>query len=250
VSLDPVVVAGLVAVAVAAGFVDSIAGGGGLLTVPALLAAGLPPTTALATNKVQSTVGAGTAAVTYTRGGAVDPRRLWPPVLTVLGGSADGTFVLTRIDSGRLEALLPWLLLAVAGYVAARPGLGEVATVARVRPRTYTLTVAPLIGAYDGFLGPGTGSFFAVSLVGLRGHDLTRATATTKVFNLTSNVTALAVFALAGAPAWLLGVAMAAGQALGARLGATVGAAARGSGLVRPALVVVSVALSLRLLLT
>lgn len=247
--LDPLVLLGLVVVATAAGFVDSIAGGGGLLTVPALLASGLPPATALATNKVQSSFGSATAAVTYTRGGAVDPRRLWPPVVTVLVGSATGTLVLTRIDAARLEAILPWLLLGVAGYVAARPRLGEVATAARMRPRTYTLTVAPVIGAYDGFLGPGTGSFFAVSLVGLRGHDLTRATATTKVFNFTSNVTALVVFALAGAPAWGIGVAMAVGQTLGARLGAR-SVLRRGAGLVRPALVVVSVALSVRLLLT
>jgi len=118
-----------------------------------------------------------------------------------------------------------------------------------IRDRTYTLTVAPVIGAYDGFLGPGTGSFFAVSLVGLRGHDLTRATATTKVLNLTSNAAALVVFAIAGAPAWLVGAAMAIGQAIGARLGAR-SVLRRGAGLVRPALVIVSVALSVRLLLT
>ena len=247
--VDPLVTAGLFVVAMAAGFVDSIAGGGGLLTVPALLAAGLPPTTALATNKAQSTFGALTAAVTYTRGGAVEPRRLGPPILTVLVGSATGTFIVTQVDTARLEDLLPWLLLAIAGYVAFRPNLGEVATAARIAPRTYTLTAAPVIGAYDGFLGPGTGSFFALSLVGLRGHDLTRATATAKVFNLTSNLTALLVFALAGAPAWLLGAVMAVGQAIGARLGA--GAVlARGAGLVRPALVIVSVALSIRLLVT
>lgn len=248
-TLDPLVVVGLFTVAVAAGFVDSIAGGGGLLTVPALLAAGLPPTTALATNKAQSTFGAMTAAVTYTRGGAVDPRQLVPPILTVLAGSAVGTLVLTSIDAARLEALLPWLLLLVAGWVALRPGLGEVATTARVAPRTYTLTVAPLIGAYDGFLGPGTGSFFALTLVGLRGHDLTRATGTAKVLNLTSNLTALVVFALAGAPAWLLGGVMALGQVLGARLGART-VLARGARIVRPALIIVSVALSIRLLVT
>jgi uncharacterized membrane protein YfcA len=188
-----------------------------------------------------------TAAITYTRGGAVDPRQLVPPVLTVLVGAAVGTLVLTRIDAARLEALLPWLLLLVAGWVALRPRLGEVATEARIAPRTYTLTAAPLIGAYDGFLGPGTGSFFALSLVGLRGHDLTRATGTAKVLNLTSNLTALVVFALAGAPAWLLGAAMALGQVLGSRLGART-VLARGARIVRPALVIVSVALSLRLL--
>jgi len=244
----PVLLA-LVGVAIVAGLVDSVAGGGGLLTVPALLAAGLPPTTALETNKAQSTAGAFTAAVTYTRGGAVRPRELWPPILTTLLGAATGTLVLTSIDASRLEAALPWLLLVIAGYVAAKPQLGRVETAARIAPRTYTLTVAPLIGAYDGFLGPGTGSFFALTLVGLRGHDLTRATATTKVLNLTSNLTALVVFALAGAPAWLLGLSMAVGQAIGARLGAGL-VLTRGAGLVRPALVVVSVALSIRLLLT
>ena len=248
-TVEPVVALGLVVVAMAAGFVDSIAGGGGLLTVPALLAAGLPPTTALATNKVQSTAGALTAATTYARGGAVRPRELAPPIITTFAGAATGTLVLTRIDASRLEAVLPWLLLGVAAYVALRPRLGEVETVARLRPRAYTLAVAPVIGAYDGFLGPGTGSFFAISLVGLRGHDLVRATATTKVLNLTSNLTALLVFALAGAPAWLLGALMALGQTLGARLGART-VLTRGSRLVRPALIIVSVALSLRLLLT
>lgn len=247
--MSPEVVVGLFVVAVLAGFVDSIAGGGGLLTVPALLAAGLPPATALATNKAQSTAGALTAAATYTRGGAVRPRELLPPIITVLLGAATGTLVLTRIDAARLEEVLPWLLLLVAGYVAAKPRLGAVPTAARMRPRAYTLTVAPLIGAYDGFLGPGTGSFFAVSLVGLRGHDLTRATATTKVLNLTSNLTALVVFAIAGAPAWALGAVMAVGQTIGARLGAR-SVLRRGAGLVRPALVVVSVALSIRLLVT
>lgn len=248
-SVEPIVVAGLFLVAVASGFVDSIAGGGGLLTVPALLAAGLPPATALATNKAQSTAGALTAATTYARGGAVQPRELWPPILTTLLGAVVGTVVLTRIDAARLEVLLPWLLLAVAGYVAARPRLGEVTTAARIAPRTYTCTVAPVIGAYDGFLGAGTGSFFAITLVGLRGHDLTRATATTKVLNLTSNAAALAVFAIAGAPAWTLGLVMAVGQATGARLGAR-SVLRRGSRLVRPTLVVVSVALSVRLLMT
>lgn len=248
-TVDPLVAFGLFLVAVAAGFVDSIAGGGGLLTVPALLAAGLPPTAALATNKAQSTFGALTAAATYTRGGAVEPRRLLPPIVTVLVGSAVGTLVLTRIDSSRLEDLLPWLLLAVAAWVAFQPDLGKVETAARVQPRTYTLTAAPVIGAYDGFLGPGTGSFFALTLVGLRGRDLTTATAMAKVFNLTSNLAALVVFAVAGAPVWLLGAVMAVGQAIGARLGAG-SVLRRGAGLVRPMLVIVSVALSIRLLVT
>lgn len=235
-------------VAVLAGALDSVAGGGGLLTVPALLTAGLPPTVALGTNKLQSSAGAATAAVTYTRGGAVRPRELLPAVVTTFAASAAAAALLTSIDTAALERVLPVLLLAVAAYVALQPRLGEVETRARMGARTHALTVAPAIGAYDGFLGPGTGSFFALSFVGLRGLDLTRATAATKVLNATSNVAALLVFLAAGTPAVAVGLTMALGQAVGARLGA--GAVLRrGAGLVRPLLVVVSVAMSLRLLL-
>lgn len=242
------VMVALAAVAVLAGFVDSVAGGGGLLTVPALLLAGLSPAAALGTNKVQSTAGALTATVTYTRGGAVQPRRLGPAIATTLLGAVGGAWLVTVLDSAWLEAVLPWLLLAIAAYVALRPTLGEVETAARIERRTYTAAVAPAIGAYDGFLGPGTGSFFALSLVGLRGHDLRRATATAKVLNLTSNAAALAAFAVAGSPVWRVGAVMAVGQAVGARVGAGQ-VLRRGARIVRPALVVVSVAISLRLLL-
>ncbi len=246
-TVEPLVLAALAFVALLAGFVDSVAGGGGLLTVPALLAAGLPPAAALGTNKVQSSAGAFSAATTYARGGAVVPRSLAPAIAATFVGSALGTLVLTSIDAARLEELLPWLLLAVAGYVLLRPALGEVETAARISPRAYTYGVAPMIGAYDGFLGPGTGSFFALTLVSLRGHDLTRATATTKVLNLTSNLAAVIVFVAGGLPVWRVGLVMAVAQAVGARVGART-VLLRGSRLVRPALIVVSVALSIRLL--
>lgn len=246
---EPATLAALGLVAVVAGLLDSIAGGGGLLTVPALLTAGLPPTAALGTNKLQSSAGSATAAVTYARGGAVRPRELAPAIVTTFVGSALAAALLTNVDTAALEDLLPILLLAIALYVAVQPRLGEVETRARIGPRIHALTVAPTIGAYDGFLGPGTGSFLALSFVGLRGMDLTRATAATKVLNCTSNVAALLVFVAAGTPVVAIGVTMAVGQALGARLGA--GAVLRrGAGLVRPLLVVASVAMSLRLLLT
>jgi hypothetical protein len=248
VTLEPLVLAGLGLVALLAGALDSVAGGGGLLTVPALLTAGLPPTAALGTNKLQSTAGSMTAAVTYAHGGAVRPRTLWPAVLTTLVGSAAAATVLQQLDTERLERLLPVLLLAIAAYVAFQPRLGAVATRARMSARSHALTVAPVIGAYDGFIGPGTGSFFALSFVGLRGMDLTEATASTKVLNATSNVSALVVFALAGSPVLAAGLVMGLGQAVGARLGARA-VLRRGAGLVRPLLVVVSVAMSVRLLL-
>ena len=239
----------LVAVGALAGFVDAIAGGGGLLTVPALLAAGLAPTAALATNKVQSSFGAGSAAWNYARRGAVRPRDLAPAIGTTFVGAAAGTVLVQQVDASLLEVLLPFLVLAIAVYFLVRPDAGAVPRRARVGAGAYAGSAAPAIGFYDGFFGPGTGSFFALSFVALRGHDLTRATAHTKVLNLTSNLAALVFFALGGAPVWAVGLAMAAGQFAGARVGSNL-VLARGSRLVRPLLVVVSVAISIRLLVT
>lgn len=239
----------LFAVGGVAGFVDSIAGGGGLLTVPALLAAGLGPTAALATNKVQSSVGAGSATWNYTRRGAVRPRDLRAAVATTFVGAAVGTVLVQQLEPGFLETLLPFLVLGIAVYFLVRPDAGEVRGAARIGPGPHAATAAPVIGFYDGFFGPGTGSFFALSFVTLRGHDLTRATAHTKVLNLTSNLAALLFFALGGAPVWTVGLVMAVGQFAGARLGSNL-VLARGSRLVRPLLVVVSIAISIRLLVT
>lgn len=232
-----------------AGFVDSIAGGGGLLTVPALLAAGLAPTAALATNKVQSSFGAGSAAWNYARRGAVRPRDLVGAIATTFAGAGMGTVLVQQVDPGFLETLLPFLLLGIAVYFLLRPDAGAVPRRARLGPGPYAATAAPTIGFYDGFFGPGTGSFFALSFVTLRGHDLTRATAHTKVLNLTSNLAALLFFVLGGAPVWVVGLAMAGGQFAGARVGSNL-VLARGSRLVRPLLVAVSVAISIRLLVT
>lgn len=252
--LDPLPVAAdvlvlLFVVAMAAGFVDSIAGGGGLLTVPALLAAGLGPTTALATNKVQSSFGAATATWNYTRGGAVVPRELASAVVTTFLGAAAGTLLVQRVDPGFLETLLPFLVLGVAAYFLLAPRVGELERTARVSPGAFAGSAAPAVGFYDGFFGPGTGSFFAVAFVALRGLDLTRATAATKVLNLTSNLAAVLFFALGGVPAWRLGLVMAVGQFVGARAGSSL-VLLRGSRVVRPLLVVVSVAISVRLLVT
>jgi uncharacterized membrane protein YfcA len=247
--ISPEALALLVVVGALAGFVDSMAGGGGLLTVPALLAAGLSPTAALATNKVQSSFGAGSAAWNYARRGAVRPRELGPAIATTFVGAAAGTLLVQRVDPGFLERFLPFLLLAIAAYFLLRPDAGAAPRAARVGEGTYAATAAPAIGFYDGFFGPGTGSFFALSFVTLRGLDLTSATAHTKVLNLTSNVASLLFFALGGAPAWTVGLAMAVGQFAGARAGSHL-VLARGARLVRPLLVVVSVAISVRLLLT
>lgn len=239
----------LLAVAVVAGFVDSIAGGGGLITIPALLATGMAPAVALATNKVQGSFGSGAATWNYRRRGAVRIRDLTPAVATTFVGAALGTILVQRLDAGFLEDLLPFLLLTIAVYLLLRPDLGHVERAARIGPGAFTVTAAPAIGFYDGFFGPGTGSFFALAFVGLRGQDLTRATAHTKVLNFTSNIASVLFFALGGAPAWAVGLVMGAGQVAGAWLGSHL-VMQRGARLVRPLLAVVSLAISLRLLLS
>lgn len=238
----------LVAVALCAGFVDAIAGGGGLLTLPALLMAGLPPVTAIATNKLQGTFGVAASSFAFWRAGHIDVSRLRPAVAAVAVGAALGSLCVQWIDPAWLRALVPAVLLLVAAYFAFAPYLPERARRSPLRPLSFALGVAGPIGAYDGFLGPGAGSMYLMGLVALAGADLVRGVAATKLLNLTSNVVALAVFAAAGHVDYAVGLAMAAGQIVGARAGARM-AMARGAPLIRPLVIVVSIAVAVSLLL-
>ncbi len=244
--LAPHVIALLVLAALAAGFVDSIAGGGGLIAVPALLAAGINPVAALATNKVQGSFGTASATYTYWRAGLIDFRKLKAPLVASLVGAAVGAWLLTIADPHWLMVLLPFLLVAIAIYFLAAPKTAEIDAHARFTPMAYA-GVAGAIGLYDGFFGPGTGSFFALSLVSLMGMGLTKATAHAKALNLMSNIVSVAVFATSGHVLWLLGLAMAVGQFIGGRLGSKT-AMRFGGALIRPLLVIVSLGMTAKLL--
>ncbi|MFM1891337.1 MAG: hypothetical protein RLZ44_414 [Pseudomonadota bacterium] len=239
----------LSAVAALAGFVDAIAGGGGLLTVPALLWAGLPPLQALGTNKAQAVFGSFTAALHFVRHGRVDLKRLAPAVACTFVGAAVGTLAVQRLPSDLLGRLVPVLLIGFALYFLLSPRIGSADAEHRISHNLFALLIGTGIGFYDGFFGPGTGTFFAAAFVLLLGYNLTRATAGTKVLNFTSNFASLLFFALAGKVLWPLGLAMGLAQVGGAWLGAHM-VVRHGAALVRPLLVVVSLALSLRLLLT
>ncbi len=230
-----------------AGCIDAIAGGGGLITLPVLLAAGLSPGQALATNKLQGTFGTLVAAATFVHGGEVDLRRFWPAIAATFAGAVAGTVGVRLIDAAALAALIPALLIIVALYVLVSPRLGEVEAQARLSGALFVGLCLPLIGAYDGFFGPGTGSFLALSFVALQGLTLRRATAHAKVLNFTSNIASLAVFVSGGHVVWLAGAAMAAGQLLGAGVGARL-VIRVGARLVRPVLVAVALALAVKLL--
>lgn len=230
-----------------AGFVDAIAGGGGLLSVPALLLAGASPLQALATNKLQGMVGSGTAFANYAHAGQVHPTQDWRTAAVSLAFGAAGSLAAAALPADLLKLIMPPILIGIALFFALRPGLSDRPRPARLSPQVFTLTAVPLIAAYDGFFGPGTGSFFMLAYVLLAGHGVLRATAQTKMLNFASNIGSFAVFALSGHIMWKIGLAMAAGQFLGATLGSRL-AVRVGARLIKPLLVLTSTGMALRLI--
>ncbi len=235
------------AVAIFTGFVDSIAGGGGLVMMPALLATGMPPHLALGTNKLQSVFGTSMACRTYWRGGMVQVRENLPLVAIAFVGSVSGAILVQLLAPKVLNYVVPIFLLALAAYVILSPRMTDEDAQQRLTRRGYA-PVAGSIGLYDGFFGPGTGQFFTASLVGLRGQGLTRATANTKLFNATTNWAAVAVFALGGKMVWLLGFTMAAGAMLGGFIGSRF-AMKHGARIIRPLMIIACLGLTGRLVL-
>lgn len=242
----PELLALLFIAAVAAGFVDAIAGGGGLITVPMLLAVGVNPVSAIATNKIQGSFGTAAATWTFWRKGRIDFAFLkWPLVFTVVGAVL-GALTVSVVDTTWLLVLLPVLLIGIALYFLFGPKASDEDVHARLTPLAFGV-VAGGIGFYDGFFGPGTGSFFALALVALMGMGLTRATAHTKALNFTSNIVSVAVFAMGGHVLWLVGLMMAVGQVIGGWLGSH--AAMRfGPKLIRPLLVLICLGMVVKLL--
>jgi len=245
-TIGPEIYAALSATAVLTGFIDAIAGGGGLVMMPALLFAGLPPHLALGTNKAQSMCGTAMATWRYRRAGLfrIGPNKA--ALVAIFAGAMVGAVVIQWISSRALALIVPVLLLSVAVYTIFSPRMDDADSHARLGERGY-LPLAGGIGFYDGFFGPGTGQFFAVSLVGLRGLGLTRATGLAKLFNVTSNVASLIAFGLGGKVLWLLGLCMAAGAMTGGWLGAHF-AARHGARLIRPLLILASLGLTGRLI--
>jgi uncharacterized membrane protein YfcA len=209
----------LVAAAALAGLVDTIAGGGGIITLPALLAVGIPPHIALGTNKLQSSFGSLTATLRFRHAGLVSLRSIWPGIAATATGAALGALAVRGLDTRLLRLLIPVLLAGIFCFMLFKPAFGAAAAVPRW-PRLAVWLAAGLgLGFYDGFFGPGTGTFWAMVLVGLAGMDLRQATAHTKAVNFTSNIVSLAMFLLAGTVSVAVGLAMGLGQAAGAWIG-------------------------------
>jgi uncharacterized protein len=240
-------VAALCGAALFAGTMDAVGGGGGLVTVPALLAAGLPPHVALGTNKGQSVFGSFAALLRYSHAGLVDRRAARFAFPLALAGSAAGVALALALRPEVLRPLVLVLLIAAAVVVlAARPPQEPGSIVPARRARAIWALAALLIGAYDGFFGPGTGTFLIMVSVALLHQPLSRATADAKVVNFGSNLAAVAIFASRGAVLWSVALPMAGAQLLGGFLGAHL-AVRRGDRFIRAVVIVIVVALVIKI---
>jgi uncharacterized membrane protein YfcA len=240
----------LTVTAVLAGTVDAIAGGGGLITLPALFAAGLPPHVALGTNKGQSVWGSGAALIAFWRAGQVDRKQAALAFPLGLAGAALGAELVLLVDPDLLRPIVIGMLIGAAALLLIKkPARDEDVPPADKATRYLVLAaiLAFVIGAYDGFFGPGTGTFLIVGFVALCGKSLTRATADAKVVNFASNFASLVAFAAAGTVMWRVALPMAGAQVLGGYVGARL-ALKGGARLIRIMVLIVSGALVAKLI--
>jgi uncharacterized membrane protein YfcA len=234
----------------AAGFVDAVVGGGGLIQLPALLI-GLPqasPVQILGTNKLGGVFGTTASSATYYRRVKPDPRTFGPLMACAFVGSIGGAFLGSHISESAFDPIVLVVLVVVGAYVLLRPDLGG-ATALRYAGRRHlgTAMVAGLIiGCYDGALGPGTGSFFVITLVGMLGYSFLEATAKARLANWATNLAALCVFVPQGAVLWKVGLVMGVCNLTGSYLGART-AVARGTRFVRIFFIVVVTGFAIRI---
>lgn len=247
-TLDPLV--GLAcAAAFLAGLIDAVAGGGGLIQLPALLV--LWPKEdvprLLGTNKVASVAGTSLALLRYVRHGVPIPwARVGPAAVAAFAGSFGGARLASWLPSAWMRPLVVVLLAGVLAFTLARKDFGA-ETRHREAPLWAAILLGAGLGAYDGFFGPGTGSFLLFAFIGLLGLDFLGASASSKVVNVATNAAAILAFAMAGQVRWELAVPMAACNMLGSRVGSHL-ALTRGAPFVRTLFVVVVSALLLRLI--
>ena len=238
----------LFGLALLAGLVDAIAGGGGLITVPALLWVGLAPVQALATNKAQGVFGTLASTMHFVRRGAIDLRAAALAVLLTFIGAGAGATAVQLVAAPVLARMVPLLLIGFALYFLFSPRVSDIDSHRRIGDFAFAAVAGAGVGFYDGFFGPGTGTFFTIGYVALLGYNLRRATAHAKLLNFTSNLAAFLFFIAGGQIVWGIALTMAAGQLAGGWLGAHL-VLRHGARLIRPLLVTISLAISLKLLM-
>ena len=209
----------LFVVAVVAGLLDTLAGGGGLITLPALILSGIPPLAALGTNKLQGSMGTATATYMLIKKNKISLSENKPLMISAFIGSVVGTVIVQFIDTDILSFVVPIVLLFIAVYFLIPPQSKKPSHTALVSDHQYKNIIIPSIGAYDGMFGPGTGSFFTLAGVSCKGHEIVSSTAIAKSLNFSTNVASLVVFLAAGQVVWVVGLLMMLGQFIGAWLG-------------------------------
>ncbi|ALR20515.1 TSUP family transporter [Sphingobium baderi] len=245
--LSPEIIAFLMIAGFMAGVIDSMAGGGGLITLPALMAAGVPPVGAVATNKLQSSLGTFGACIAYARAGHMDLKTYRWPIIAAFAGSVGGAWLVQRVSPSILAGLMPALLIAIAAYFTFSPKISEIDRHQRIGIAALSLLIGG-IGFYDGFFGPGAGAFYTTIFLALGGLSLLRSTAQAKAANFASNLAGLLTMMVGGHVLWMVGLAMAVANIVGAQIGARL-AMRFGSRLIRPLLIVMSLALTAKMLL-
>ena len=208
--------------AVRQGLVDSLSGGGGLITVPTLLAIGLPPSLALGTNKFQGCVGEINASLYFIRKKQIQLKTIVPGLLAVAVGTTLGTFVIQRLHEHVARQLIPWLLLCIMLYTFFSPKMTNAESKQRLSAPIFYAVFGVLIGFYNGFFGPGTGSIWIFVFMFFLGFTVVKATIYTKPLNFTGNVLSLIWFVVGGNVNYSYALVMSAGQLLGSWLGARI----------------------------
>lgn len=222
-------------IGLAAGLVDAIAGGGGLITVPALLSTGMAPSVALGTNKLQGSIGTLMAARHFHGRGLFSLSEFFYGLCYCAVGALLGASATTLMSPHVLRLMAPYLLLGILAYMMIAPRFNSLSSfrVARLSPGMFYLFFGLSLGFYDGFFGPGAGAFWMFAFMFFMGFDILKATAHTKLFNLTSNLIALVFFIAMHRVDYRIGFCMAAGQWIGGSLGARL-AIHKGAELIRP----------------
>lgn len=252
--LDPATILLLGIAALVAGFIDAIAGGGGMLVMPALLSTGMPPHLVVGTNKLVGTFGTFSASITFIRKGLFKPALWWAMSFGTLIGALIGAVLIYLVSAGVLKKLLPLAILLAAAYLVwpRHAPLANVRPEAAVAPsnrRSFKLLTGGLIGFYDGFIGPGTGAFWMAAAMKLFGLDWVAAAGVARFMNFVSNITALLTFITLGNIDYAVGLTMGITLMLGAFLGAH-SAIRYGAPFIRPVFLSVVLLMAGRLLMT
>ena len=229
-----------------AGFVDAIAGGGGMITIPALMLSGISPIEALATNKLQSSFGSFSATLQFYKKGYIDIKKSLPLAVLIFIFSGLGTISVQFVDSSFLGKFLPFLIVFFGLYFLFSPKIKEVQSATKRNLLALMIAFA-CIGFYDGFFGPGTGSFLILALMIFGGYGLVQGLGEAKFYNFSTNLASLIFFAIGGHMLFGIGLVMALGQFLGANLGARA-AMKYGIKIIKPLIVAVSFIMAIKLL--